>query len=304
MDHRYYWGIDLGGTKIEAVVLDAENAFNIVHRERVLTEAHLGYEHVLSNISRFLNKISEEKSLPIERIGIGTPGSLNPYTGKLRNCNSVYLNGHKFKDDLEDLTGLKVRMTNDANCFAVSEYKLGVIKQNYPAATSVFGVIMGTGVGGGLVINGNIIEGKNGIGGEWGHNHLDDSGGKCYCGRTGCVETIISGPALERYYHSNTGFQKSLKDIVSAYRDNSDEFAKQTMQRLFHFFPKAISVIINIVDPDVIVMGGGLGNIDELYTEGLKQLPDFVFSDYIETKFTRPLYGDSSGVLGAAMLWS
>ena len=304
MDQRYFWGIDLGGTKIEAVVLDAQNNHEILVRERIKTEADQGYEHVLQNIDRLIKSISKDHQIPLNNLGIGTPGSLNPYTGKLRNCNSVYLNGHAFRDDLAKLSGIEVKMTNDANCFAVSEYKLGVIKSSYPEATTVFGVIMGTGVGGGLVVDGKIIEGKNAVGGEWGHNYLDDSGGDCYCGKKGCVETILSGPALERYYKSISSESKSLKDIVQDYRSESDTYATKTMERLFYFFPKAISVLINILDPDVIVIGGGLGNIDELYTKGLERLPEFVFSDYIDTKFVKPQFGDSSGVLGAAMLWS
>jgi len=304
MDQRYYWGVDLGGTKIEAVVLDRHDGFEIVHRERTSTEAEKGYAHVVQHVSGFIKRISKETGIPVSRVGIGTPGSLNPHNGRLRNCNSVYLNGNKFQEDLERISGLEWRMTNDANCFAVSEYKLGVIQQQFPEARNVFGVIMGTGVGGGLVIDGEIINGCNGIGGEWGHNFLDASGDKCYCGRVGCVEKVISGPALEGYYQSIAGQKRALKDIVAAYRAGSDDAASETMARLFTFFPRAISVVINIVDPDVIVVGGGLGNIDELYTEGLKKLPEFVFSDYIETRFVKPSFGDSSGVLGAAMLWS
>lgn len=303
MSENLLWGIDLGGTKIEAVILDVSKAYDIVHRQRRDTEAQHGYEHVLENIKLLIEDISRQTGLSPTRLGIGTPGSLNPHNGLLRNCNSVYLNGRAFKKDLENHLDLDVRMTNDANCFAVSEFKLGVIQEKFPDARVVFGIIMGTGVGSGLIVDGKIIEGRNNIGGEWGHIFLDDSGGKCYCGKIGCVETVISGPALERYYKSISGESLKLKKIVEHYREGKNAHARKTMERLFQFFPKAISNLINIVDPDVFVMGGGLGNIDELYTEGLKQLPDFVFSDYIETQFTRPRYGDSSGVLGAALLW-
>ncbi len=304
MNHRFLWGIDLGGTKIEAVVLDSSTNFSIIHRQRIETEAHLGYEKVLENIKLLISSIEHQLGHRAIRIGIGTPGSINPYTGKLRNCNSVYLNGHKFHDDLEKKLGVEFRMTNDANCFALSEYKLGVINQSYPDAGVVFGVIMGTGVGAGLVVNGQIINGKNGIGGEWGHNFLDHSGGQCYCGKSGCVETIISGPSLERYYQENSGNKLKLIDILAHYRAKDDSLAQETMERLFYYFPIAIANVINIIDPDVIVIGGGLGNIEELYTNGLEKLSDYVFSDYVETAFAKPLYGDSSGVLGAAMLWS
>lgn len=303
MSQKHLWGIDLGGTKIEAVILDADNDYNILHRQRTATGADGGYDAVLQNIKDLVDDISRQKGLSPERLGIGTPGSINPYNGRLRNCNSVYLNGHTFKDDLEARLGIAVRMTNDANCFAVSEYKLGVIRQDYPGTEVMFGVIMGTGVGSGIVVNGYILEGINNIAGEWGHNFLDSSGGDCYCGKKGCVETILSGPALERYYLSLAGERKSLKDIVNAYREGSDKYSIKTMERLFHYFPMAVANVINILDPGVIVIGGGLGNIEELYTRGLEELPKYVFSDYIETKFTKPLYGDSSGVLGAALLW-
>jgi fructokinase len=295
------WGIDLGGTKIECVVID-KTTLEIKDRQRIPTLGHLGYDAVLQQVKKILDQVSESTGLKPQKIGIGTPGSTNPYTQKLRNCNSVYLNGQTFQKDVQSLLGIPVHTSNDANCFAMSEYKLGVIRDEYPDAKVVFGVIMGTGVGGGLVVNGEIVNGKNGIGGEWGHNHLDDSGGMCYCGRIGCVEKVIAGPSLETYYEKLSGNAKKLKDIVASYRDNSDEHAKKTMERLFNYFGKAISCIINVIDPDVIVIGGGVGNIDELYTEGVKAAEKYVFSDYIETAFVKPKYGDSSGVLGAAFL--
>jgi len=298
---NYLWGIDLGGTKIECVVLDA-GSLEINERQRIPTLGNEGYEVVLSQIKKLIDQVSESIGQKPTRIGIGTPGSINPYSHEFRNCNSVYLNGHTFLKDIQSLLGIPVMTTNDANCFAKSEYKLGVIKNKYPNAKTVFGVIMGTGVGGGLIVNGEIINGRNGIGGEWGHNFLDESGGACYCGNVGCVEKVISGPALESYYKRKSGNHKSLKEIVELYRNHSDPNADETMQRLFFYFSKAISQIINVVDPDVIVIGGGVGNIDELYTDGLKHLSQFVFSDYIETQFAKPMYGDSSGVLGAALL--
>lgn len=303
MEQSFIWGVDLGGTKIEAVVIDTQDDFNIIARERIATQAHLGYEVVLNNIKHLLDTVSKKHNIPYHRIGIGTPGSINPHTGKLRNCNSIYLNGRSFHKDLESKIGASVRISNDANCFAISEYKMGIIRDVIPDARVVVGVIMGTGVGSGVVVDGKIINGKNGIGGEWGHNFLDESGGQCYCGRMGCVETVISGPALERFYFKNSGEKQNLKNIVEAYRLGHNKIAVKTMDRLFHFFSLAISNIINVIDPDAIVIGGGLGNIDELYTEVLEKLPQFVFSDYVETKFLKPKLGDSSGVFGAALLW-
>jgi len=303
MAERYLWGIDLGGTKIEAIVLDAEDNYKILARERTETNGKLGYDTVLQNVCTLISNMSEKFQIPVLKIGIGTPGSINPYSNNLRNCNSIYLNGKPFHLDLEKKLGVPVKITNDANCFAISEYKLGIVKEQNIDAKVVFGIIMGTGVGSGVVVNGRIIEGKNGIGGEWGHNFLDESGGKCYCGKVGCVETILSGPSLERFYFEKTNQKKKLKNIVEDYRSKIDPIAIETMERLFYFFPKAVSNIINVIDPDVVIIGGGVSNIDELYTEGIKQLPKFVFSDYIETKFVKPSFGDSSGVLGSALLW-
>ncbi len=295
------WGIDLGGTKIECAVLDKD--YNILERERIPTMGDKGYEVVLDRIKMLVDQVAESLGEKPTKIGIGTPGSINPQTNNLRNCNSVYLNGHPFQRDIQKKLGIPVKVTNDANCFAVSEYKLGVIPEKYPEAKVVMGVIMGTGVGSGIIVHGNIIDGKNGIGGEWGHNYLDASGGDCYCGKVGCVEKVISGPSLESYYTSISGNKKKLSEIVELYR-SGDEKSSLVMDRLFEFFCKGISNIINVLDPDVIIIGGGLGNIDELYSEGLTRLDKYVFSDYVSTIFTKPKYGDSSGVLGASLLWT
>jgi len=166
----------------------------------------------------------------------------------------------------------------------------------------VFGIIIGTGVGGGLVINGKIWGGRHGIGGEWGHNFLDETGGTCYCGKTGCVETVISGPATERYYQGLTGQTLSLKEIVARYSAGSDAAAIRTIERLCHFFGKGLSVITNLLDPDVIVVGGGVGNIEALYTLGLAELGRFIFNNRVEVPLLRPSLGDSAGVFGAAAL--
>jgi predicted NBD/HSP70 family sugar kinase len=221
----------------------------------------------------------------------------------MKNSNTTVLNGMPLKKDLEIATGKEIRMSNDANCFAIAEALMGAVPEIYHNAKVVFGVILGTGVGGGLVVNGQVINGRHGIGGEWGHNFLDESGGPCYCGKSGCIERVLSGPNLEKYYFEISGNALRMKDIVSHYREGGDEFATQTMNRLFSFFGKAITQVINIVDPDVIVIGGGVGNIDELYTEGPKFAKDFIFNNgKIETLFIKPKLGDSAGVFGAAML--
>jgi len=246
--------------------------------------------------------MSEEVGVKPERIGVGTPGTLDPKTQMLKNSNTTCYNGQPFKADLEQIAKLPISIANDANCFALAEARMGAVKSQKIDAEVVFGVIMGTGVGGGLVVNGKIVGGKHGIGGEWGHNFLDESGGQCYCGKVGCVETIISGPFTQRYYESISGQEKHLKEIVDLHEAGTDQYATQTINRLTHFFGKAISVVIDIVDPDVVVIGGGVGNIDYLYTDGVKSAREFVFNDGLETTFLKPELGDSAGVFGAAML--
>lgn len=296
------WGIDLGGTKIECAIIESATNLNVIHRQRIPTEAHLGYEHIISQVVKLVDILKAESGLTPNSLGIGTPGALEPSTNTMKNCNTTALNGMPFKTDLEKALGFPIKIANDANCFALAEANLGAAKEKAANAEVVFGVIMGTGVGGGIVVNGKVINGKHGIGGEWGHNFLDESGGKCYCGRVGCVETIISGPALERYYKSLTNNEIKLKDIVKRYEAGSDEAANETMQRLIHFFGKAIAPIINIIDPEVIVIGGGVGNVDIIYSEGVEEVKKYLFNTRLDTLFLKPVLGDSAGVFGAALL--
>ncbi|MBS0000099.1 MAG: ROK family protein, partial [Cyclobacteriaceae bacterium] len=234
-------------------------------------------------------------------IGFGTPGTIDAESGLIKNSNSICYNGKPLQDDLGDQLGIPVILENDANCFALAETHFGIVREIDPGASVVFGIIMGTGVGGGIVVEGQVIKGKHGIGGEWGHNYLDGSGGKCYCGRTGCVETVLSGPALEKYYFRASGIEKKLPEI---YRDYAKEkkYAVLTMDRLVHFFGKAVAVVINIIDPDVIVIGGGLGNMEILYTRGKEELRKYIFNHSVFCKIVRPKLGDSAGVFGAAAL--
>lgn len=298
---KQLWGIDLGGTKAEGVVLGGGNN-EILFRDRVPTGARNGYEHILNQITILVGMMEHKMGYRPDKIGIGTPGTLDPGLGTMKNCNSECMNGHPMKDDLEKLLRMKVSIANDANCFALAETRMGVVKEKFPGATVVFGVIMGTGVGGGLVVDGKVINGFHGIGGEWGHNFLDESGGPCYCGKSGCVEKVLAGPSLERYYQSVTGLQKSLKEIYGLYK-SGDQAAVDTMHRMTYFFGKAISVIVNIIDPHVIVIGGGVGNIDEIYTEGVASAKNFVFNNRVlGTPIVKPMLGDSAGVFGAAYL--
>lgn len=296
------WGIDLGGTKIEGVVLGSIESIQPIVRTRIDTEATKGYEHVLQQIKRLVDDLTRQSGLKPERIGIGTPGVLDPVLQAMKNCNSTNLNGKPLKKDLEEILGLPVTLANDANCFALAETQWGVVKQKGLPGKMVFGIIMGTGVGGGLVFEGKIWSGFHGIAGEWGHNFLDRSGGPCYCGKTGCVETIIAGPSLERYYESITGNSIRLKEIVTRYQQHSDEAASETIRRLCHFFGKGVSSVVNVLDPDAIVIGGGVGNIDAIYSEGVEELKNFIFNHRADVPILKPVLGDSAGVFGAAAL--
>ncbi|MBS1543255.1 MAG: ROK family protein [Bacteroidetes bacterium] len=301
-DVNHLWGIDLGGTKAEGVVLGPGGLNDILFRDRVPTGAENGYQHILNQLEKLVGMMEQKLGYRPEKLGIGTPGTLDPKLQTMKGCNSECMNGMPMKDDLERILKMKVFIANDANCFALAEARMGVVAQKFPKAQVVFGVIMGTGVGGGLVVNGRVINGLHGIGGEWGHNFLDESGGPCYCGKSGCVEKVLAGPALERYYASITGSKLRLKEIYDLYK-KGDENGVKTMKRLTSFFGKAISVIINIVDPDVIVIGGGVGNIDEIYSDGVAEIRKHIFNNgVVETPIVKPVLGDSAGVFGAAYL--
>ena len=298
------WGLDLGGTKIEGVVLNPSNN-EILFRDRIPTGASEGYEHVLSQIVYLVNKMSDKLSETPLHIGIGTPGIIDPKTAQLKNSsNAVCLNGKPIKADLEQRLNVKVEMANDAHCFALAETRHGVVRKQYPDASVVFGVIMGTGVGGGVVVNNQLIRGLHGISGEWGHNFLDESGYECFCGTKGCVEKVISGTALERFYEEQKGEQRTLKEIVNRAENGEDPIARKTIDRLVHFFAKAMAVIVNVLDPDVIVLGGGVSNIDRIYTDGRSQIEEHIFNDHFNTPVLKPKLGDAAGVIGAAYLTS
>ncbi len=295
------WGIDLGGTKMEGVILKSPKDPEVISRIRIPTERDKGYNHILNNIKKLLGLLEEDSGLKPNSIGMGTPGIIDPQSGLMKNSNTLVLNNRMLRRDLIDKIRLPISMTNDANCMALAEARMGVVPDVYPDARVVFGVILGTGVGGGVVFDGKLWPGRMGIGGEWGHNYLDESGGECYCGCSGCVENVISGPALQKYYQSIGGEHLSLKAIYERYRNNED-LATKTINRLTHFFGLAVSGVINILDPDAIVLGGGVGNIPELYTDGVEKAKTFVFNDKLETRFLKPKLGDSAGVFGAAFL--
>jgi predicted NBD/HSP70 family sugar kinase len=297
------WGIDLGGTKIECVVLDTENNLHPLIRKRIDTEAHKGYQHILAQIKKLVDEVAEEIDERPSRIGFATPGALEPDTQLMKNCNTICMNGQPMKLDLETLLRVDVEIVNDANSFALAETLMGAGK-NFPDAEVVFGVIMGTGVGGGIVVHGKLINGHHSLGGEWGHNILEEGGAECYCGKRGCVEQVISGPALERFYMMRSNKLLNLKEIVARYEQGFDPHATDTMERLLEYYGRAISTLVNVLDPDLIIIGGGVGNIELLYTEGYERIKKYVFNNgKFTTPVCSPLLGDSAGVFGAALLW-
>jgi len=296
------WGIDLGGTKIEGIVMEDRESRKVLRRMRLPTEQKKGYVHILRQIYKLVEVLTAEVGMKPFKIGICTPGTLDPLSQTLKNSNTTCLNDSALKKDLENFLGLPIEIANDANCFALAETHFGIVNEAMPEAKVVFGAIMGTGVGGGIAIDGKVINGRQGIAGEWGHIFLDDSGGDCYCGKKGCVETVISGTALQQYYSNLTGYELSLKEIVERHLAGEDEIATNTLERLIHFFGKGMASVINILDPDVVVLGGGLGNIELLYSEGVKELEKHVFNNRLETVFLKPKLGDSAGVFGAALM--
>lgn len=292
-----HWGIDLGGTKIEGVVLEAGQTEPLC-RIRIATEAEKGYQHIVGQMQRLVEQMKAQTGLAPAAVGIGTPGVLDPQTQTLKNSNTLCLNGQPLKADLEKSLGLPVELANDANCFALAEARLGAGK----GAETVFGIIMGTGVGGGVVVRERVLYGCQGIAGEWGHNVLDSEGPECYCGKRGCVERFLAGPALQEYYTSLSGKSWPLDEIVRSYERGGDKHAEATVQRLIAYFGKAIAYLINILDPHVIVLGGGVSNVELLYREGVQAARPYVFNNRLETRVVKNQLGDSAGVFGAAML--
>lgn len=298
----YLWGVDLGGTKIEGVILNADTNETLI-RQRVPTEAHQGYEHIISQIKKLITLLTKETGIQPTTVGFSTPGALDPTTQTMKNCNTTCMNGQPMKADIEAALGVPIAMANDANCFALAEATMGVVPEQAPNAKVVFGVILGTGVGGGVVVNGQVINGRHGIGGEWGHNVSEENGEPCYCGKAGCNEKVFAGPALERYYEKICGEQRNLKDIYERYKTGEDKHANATMNRLITHLGKALHYVVNVLDPDVIVFGGGVSNIDLVYNEAKKELESWIFNNRkVETLFLRPKLGDSAGVFGAVEL--
>ncbi|HEX2154763.1 MAG TPA: ROK family protein [Acidimicrobiia bacterium] len=289
-------GVDLGGTKIEAVVLDPVGTE--LSRRRVPTPQG-DYEGTIQAVCRLVAEVSADFEAA-DTVGVGTPGAISPFDGLMKNSNSVVLNGRAFDRDLEQALGKRVIIRNDADCFALSEAVDGAAA----GVEVVFGVILGTGVGGGLVVDRAVRTGPNRIGGEWGHNPLpwpsdaERPGPDCYCGKRGCVEKWLSGPGMAA---DDQPAYRAAPVIIEAARQG-DDTARQTLTRYVDRLARALAVVINIIDPDVVVIGGGMSNIDELYREVRDVWGRYVFGGEVGTRLVKNRHGDSSGVRGAAML--
>lgn len=293
-------GIDLGGTKIEAALLSPSG--EVVWRKRISSPRH-DYGETLRAVVGLIKDAQQAHSASDFSIGMGIPGSLSPKDGRVRNANSTWLNGQPLKTDLEQAIGHRVEVANDANCLAISEATDGAARD----ATSSFAVILGTGVGGGLVLHKKLVVGANGIAGEWGHTPLpwqqedERHRNPCWCGRQGCIETFLSGPALVKEFNAASRSTITNVEALLEKRSAGDPIAMTVMENFFDRLARALAMVINILDPDVIVVGGGLSNIDEIYTEIPKRWQQWIFSDQpTKTHLLPAMHGDASGVRGAA----
>ena len=298
-ENSFKLGIDLGGTKIEIACLNIDNN-NIIFRKRIPSPQN-DYNETLNSIKGLVETSENELGLTCP-VGIGIPGSISSKTGRIRNANSVWLNGRLLENDLSKKLNKKIKIENDANCFAISEAMDGAGSK----FNNVFGVILGTGVGSGIVFNKKLIKGTNGISGEWGHNPLpwkrkNFNSRPCWCGKFDCIEKYISGPAVESEHRKKFAESLSLKEIVQNYM-GGDKNCKATIDLLIERIAKCLAFIINIIDPDVIVLGGGLSNLDFIYEKVPKIWENWIFSDCVRTKLLKAVHGDSSGVRGAAWL--
>ncbi len=293
-------GIDLGGTKIEGVALDREGA--ILGRQRVATPRG-SYEGTIEAIASLVREL-EHAAGTRGSVGLGMPGIISPVTDLVKNANSTWLNGRRLMRDLEVALGRAVRIENDANCFTLSEASDGAAARR----PSVFGVILGTGTGGGIVVHGRIQHGRNAVAGEWGHNPMpwpegdEWPGATCYCGRSGCIETFLSGPGLARAYEKETGSPVEAPEVVTR-AGAGDPAAVRCLDRYVNRLARALASIINVLDPHAIVLGGGLSSIQRLYEDVPAVWSRYVFSDHVDTELLPPKFGDASGVRGAAWLW-
>ena len=285
-------GIDLGGTKIEGILVD--ETFETIERKRIPTNQDDGYDSILQSIKNLILELAQESDVKTS-IGICTPGALSTDSGLIKNSNTRCLIGKDLQNDLQNILHHDILIENDANCFALAEATFGTGKNS----NLIFGVIIGTGVGGGIIIDGKIHHGRTNIAGEWGHHCLHYQGNSCYCGNQGCVETYISGPALEKNWSQLSGLNQSLPEIIQ----NTDNPKFDNWKKMFlNDFGLSLSNVIDVLDPDVIILGGGLSNIDFLYDEGKNNVYEKVFSDVVDTPIVKNELGDSAGVFGACLI--
>ncbi len=289
-------GIDMGGTKIEAVAISLAAEWRILERIRIPSEAHRGYDALVHTLSDFISDFAS--AFPrVTSVGIGMPGSTDS-EGRVKNSNTTCLNGQFFRQDVQKKVSCTLTFANDANCFALAEAILGAGQ----GKSMVFGIIMGTGVGGGLVLDGTVRDGPHSICGEWGHTSLwPNHDVPCYCGKNGCVEQFISGPGVEQHYAVLTGRRESLQTILNL-AARGDAHATRCIDTLLDNYGRAVSNLINVLDPDAIILGGGVSNVDHLYGRGYDKVLQYVFSSECHTPILRNQLGDSAGVLGAALL--
>lgn len=288
-------GIDLGGTKTESILLAPDGS--VLLRQRRNTPRDDGYEAILELVVEMVREAAYQLSDPVYTVGIGIPGSLDAATGLVRNANSTCLIGKPLQADIEYLLAHRVKVRNDADCFTLAEVRAGA-GQGYGL---VFGVIMGTGCGGGICIDGRLREGPHRIAGEWGHFSVSPGGLPCYCGNRGCVETLISGSGVERAFLAEYGQRRSMEQIVTQAR-SGDASCKQVFERFLDDFGRCLGGLVSVLDPDAVVVGGGLSNIDELYTVGIERVQTYAFHDRLQTPILRNKLGDSAGVFGAAWI--
>ena len=299
MESPFLWGIDLGGTKIEGAIVNPAAPDKPLSRVRRDTQASRGYEHIIEGICRLVEDLERASGLNRPaRIGVGTPGVVDPAVGGMKNSNTVCLNNRSFREDLSSALGCQTVLANDANCFALAEATWGAARGMHV----VMGLILGTGVGGGIVIGGRVLNGLHGVAGEWGHNPIPGETRRCYCGRVGCVETVIAGPSLEKFHRELGGAPLRLPEIVAQAAEGAP-YAVETLSQLREKFGQSIAAVINILDPDAIVIGGGVGNVSLLYDQETRAaIRRHLFNSELKTRILKPLLGDSAGVFGAAKL--
>lgn len=300
MTQGLHIGIDLGGTKILGVIMDGSSR-EIGRVQR--PTPHNDYPKTIKEISDIISRLETDAGANNSSVGVGIPGSLSPHTGLMQNANSTWLNGQPFGEDLEAILRRPIRLTNDANCFTLSEATDGAAQD----AHCVFGVILGTGCGGGIVVDGLVLNGAQSISGEWGHTplpaprHDELPGLDCWCGRTNCLETWISGPGLSADHMRRTGNNLTAQDIASL-AGGHDDNAQTTLERHLDRLARGLGIVVNLIDPDVIVLGGGLSNMNHLYQQLPDALQPHIFSDHPKIRIVAPRYGAASGVRGAAWL--